>query len=291
MRKTTVAILMGMVMTVLLAGCAGGEGSEERKNSEASEEAAVVIRDSAEKETPGESVEADPDNVADSEETEETLPEESQVAETAEVSSYEEPFGEEISIDPDTQKKMNIFLSNFSEAGLYEYDQDHVDLYDIFRWVERWTKMNNYQGMEYGPLPGDDSGESYEKISLQAINKATEKYLGLTITDQEASEMEAKPEGPYLFVYKDGYLYAPAADGEAHTYFSVVSQAEDLGDQKLKLYYNIFSQDLDAYFEGKEIDYSLTSKEATDDPEYEKIDAGYAVVRIEDGVYKLEHLE
>lgn len=145
MRKTTVAILMGMVMTVLLAGCAGGEGSEERKNSEASEEAAVVIRDSAEKETPGESVEADPDNVADSEETEETLPEESQVAETAEVSSYEEPFGEEISIDPDTQKKMNIFLSNFSEAGLYEYDQDHVDLYDILRWVERWTKMNNYQ--------------------------------------------------------------------------------------------------------------------------------------------------
>ncbi len=289
MRKRAIAaVLIATMLSVLLAGCTG---SVEENNNGTVEETAVVNRDATGVEKPEETEEMDADSLAESGASEENYPEEIVEAEEAVETSFEEPFGEEISIDSDTQKKMNVFLSNFSEAGLYKYDQDHVDLYDILRWVEKWTKMNNYKSIEYGPLPGDDAGDPYEMISLEAINKATEKYLGLPVSDEEASEMRAKPEGPYQFVYKDGYLYAPAADGEAHTAFSVVSKAEDLGNQRLKLYYNIFSQDLDAYFEGKDIDYSLTSEEATDDPEYEKMDAGYAVVRIEDGAYKLEHLE
>ncbi len=51
------------------------------------------------------------------------------------------------------------------------------------------------------------------------------------------------------------------------------------------------SQDLDAYYDGKEIDYSLTEEKAAADPEYEKVDSGYAVVRADGDAYKLEHLE
>lgn len=204
---------------------------------------------------------------------------------------YDEPFGKEISIDAATRKKMNTFLSNFSEACLFEYDQDNPDLYELFWWVEIWSKINKYKSIEYGPRPGDESGDTYEKISLENINKVTDKYLGFTLSEAEASKMKARPEELEGFFYENGYLCAPAADGEARTYFSIVSKVEDLGNNRFKLYYGLFSQDLDAYFEGKEIDYSLTYEKAEADPEYEKVDQGYAVVRVDGDSYKLEHLE
>lgn len=34
----------------------------------------------------------------------------------------------------------------------------------------------------------------------------------------------------------------------------------------------------------------MTYGEATDDPEYEKLDAGYAIVRLDGSTYKLEQL-
>ncbi len=211
-------------------------------------------------------------------------------AQTEKKTGYDEPSGEEISINADTQKKMNIFLSNFSEACLFEYDKDDIDLQMLFLWVEIWSKINKYKSIEYGPRPGDESGEYYEKISLENINKVTDRYLGFTLSDAEASKMHAGTE-PYGMFYENGYLYAPAADGEARTYFSVVSKAEDIGNGKLKLCYSIFSQDLDAYFEGEQIDYSLTYEKAMADPGYEKVEEGYAVVRADGGSYKLEHLE
>lgn len=93
-------------------GLRGWRG-QRRKNSEVSEEAAVVVRNSMEKEIPGESEEAHPENIPDFEGTKETLPEESQGTETAEGSSYEEPFGEEISVDSDTQKNLPLNLHIF----------------------------------------------------------------------------------------------------------------------------------------------------------------------------------
>ncbi len=204
---------------------------------------------------------------------------------------YDEPFGKEITIDAATRKKMNVFLSNFSEACLFEYDQDNPDLYKIFWWVEIWSKINKYKSIEYGPRPGDESGDYYEKISLENINKVTDKYLGFTLSEAEASKTKARPEEMESFFYEDGYLFAPAADGEARTYFSIVSKVEDLGNNRLKLYYTMFSQDLDAYFEGKEINYGITNEKAEADPEYEKVDQGYAVVRADGDSYKLEHLE
>lgn len=204
---------------------------------------------------------------------------------------HEEPVGKEISVDAATLKKMNIYLSNFSEACLFEYDRDQQDLYAIFRWVHIWTKINNYKSIEYGTGPAEGSDDVYEKISLENINKVTDKYLGFTLTDREASQMQAGPEEYGSLFYENGYLYAPAADGEARTYFSVISKVEDLGNNKLKLNYSIYSQDLDAYYDGKEIDYSLTEEKAAADPEYEKVDSGYAVVRTDGDAYKLEHLE
>ena len=74
---------------------------------------------------------------------------------------------------------------------------------------------------------------------------------------------------------------------------SLVHQVEDLGDNRLKLYFANYSQDLDAYFDGVDKDkyYGLTGEEADKLTELEKLDPGYAVVRVEGSSYKLEHLE
>lgn len=221
----------------------------------------------------------------------EELSEEIQEPDMPEKVYHEEPFGEKISIDPKTQKKMNIFLSYFSEAYMYRFDQDDYDMYDMFRWVEIWCRINKRRSIEYGHRPGDESGDMYEKISLENINYVTDKYFGYTYSNEEASRMHAGHEETDQLFYEDGYLYSPAGDGESYTYLSVVSGAEDLGNNKLKLYYNVFSQDIEAYLDGRKKDYSLTYEEATANPEYEKMDAGYAVVRIDNDLYKLEYLE
>ncbi|MCR4567354.1 MAG: hypothetical protein K5769_04850 [Pseudobutyrivibrio sp.] len=209
-----------------------------------------------------------------------------------EKAEYAEPSGKEISVDAATRKKMNVFLSNFSEAGLKEYDESQKDFHSIFIWAHTWVKINKNEYLKFETLSGKEFSD-YEKITLENINTITDKYFGFTITDEQASTELSKPNDDFSFhkmFYENGALYTPAGDGESYTGLSLISKVEDLGDNKLKLYFNEYSQDLDAYYSNKEIDYSQTQEEADKNPEYEKLDAGYAVVRVENNTYKLEHL-
>ncbi len=206
-----------------------------------------------------------------------------------ETAVNEEPSGKEVAVDPATLRKMNIFLSNFSEAWLEKYDKDNPDNFSLCRWVHIWFKINKYEKIEY-ETRGDDL---YEKISLEEINKVFDRYLGITLSEAEISGIEPPSADYGEFFYEDGYLYATAADGESYTNLSIVSGVEDIGDNRLKLNFDIYSQDLDLYFEGKEKDgyYSLTADEASDDLELEMWLSGYAVVRDDGSSFKLEYLE
>lgn len=201
---------------------------------------------------------------------------------------FEEPFGEEISIDAATRKKMNIFISNFTEAGMYAYDKDHYDINTLYPWVHIWMKINKGRELEYVTRPGEEYDSTYEVIGLEKFNRITGKYLGITITEEEAAS--AKLDWGLSF-YEDGIFYAPAADGESYTGLSIVSKVEKLSDGRLKLYYNNYYQDIDAYLEGKDKNYSMTEEEASKNSDYEKSNSGYAIVRTEGSSYILEHLE
>ena len=200
---------------------------------------------------------------------------------------FEEPFGEEISIDAATRKKMNIFISNFTEAGMYAYDKDHYDINTLYPWVHIWMKINKGSELEYVTRPGEEYDSTYEVINLEKFNQITKKYLGITISEEEVASTKLD-WGPSF--YEDGIFYAPAADGESYTEMSVVSKVEKLEDGRLKLYYNNYDQTYEAY-EQKDKDYSMTEEEASKNPDYEKGNSGYAIVRTEGSSYILEHLE
>ncbi len=84
----------------------------------------------------------------------------------------------------------------------------------------------------------------------------------------------------------------PAADCDSYTKLSIVSEVEELEDQKLKLTFTVYEQDLDAYFDGKDKAeyYVLSSADAANNPELEAWITEYAIVRTEGSSFKLERI-
>ncbi|MBO4905240.1 MAG: hypothetical protein J5367_08465 [Lachnospiraceae bacterium] len=196
--------------------------------------------------------------------------------------------GKAISIDASTQKKMNTFMSNFSEAGIGQYDKADRDLIDILHWTLIWTKLNKDKNIEYRNIPGK---ELCETLSLENVNTVTEKYLGITVSDDEMTALPS--DDTYGIFYEGGDLCMPAADGESYLNLTVVDKAEDLGARRLKFTYTVYAQDLDEYFDGKGKDeyYKLSGEEASKNPKLEIMWKGYAIVSFDGSSYKLEYLE
>lgn len=222
------------------------------------------------------------------------------ISEEAELKSpdgtltYEEPFGTEIPIDAETQKKMNDFLSSFSEALMFKYDKDNRDLQMIFRWVYLWSKINKSEYLQGEKRESNDPyNEYYSKIGLGNINKVTGKYLGFEVTEEEASQFQPVNDRSDRRFFEHGYYYESAADGDEYTLMSIVEKVEDIGDGRLKLYYAIYSRGEEGIFDPA-IDYdsyyALSEKEASMDPLLKKKESGYAVVKVEGDSYILEHL-
>ncbi|MCR5196972.1 MAG: hypothetical protein K6D38_11665 [Pseudobutyrivibrio sp.] len=278
MKKRFIPMLAVSIFAISLLGCTD-------KQEPASPDVEVIGSDVTDEEL------EDADETTISQDNSGADTEETSAADSSSSSEYSEPSGKEITVDASTRKKMNVFLSNFSEAGLTEYDKDNRDLHAILWWAHTWSNINKNEFLEYHQLK-DKKYEFFEtRISLDNLNFITDKYLGFTFKDEDLKGVKTENGELRSFFYEDGYLYLPGGDGEAYTGFSLISKVEDLGDDRLKLYYNSYSLDLDAYLSGKEIDYSLTQEEASKDSDYEKNEAGYAVVRVEDSTYKLEHLE
>ncbi len=206
---------------------------------------------------------------------------------TVDASGKDEPFGENYTISAAEQKKMNIFLSNFSEACFTEYDKENPDIGKLLRWAHLWTKLNKWSNITYEDVEGEGT---CEKNSLENINSILDKYLGIKLTEEQTADF-IEPDSYFYSFVRDGYFYVPAADGESYTLLSIVNSSETLDDGKMKLNYTVYSQDLDAYFEGKDKDYTMTGVEAINNAEYESVYEGYAIVTVDGSSYKLEYLK
>lgn len=196
--------------------------------------------------------------------------------------------GKEMSLDAAEQKKLNIFMSNFSEAGLLKYDKDDLDMTDILHWTFIWTKLNKDKNIERRDVAGKGLCEI---LSLDNVNAVTEKYLGITISEEDA--MALPPDDTYGLFFDNGNMCMPAADGESYTNLTVVDKAEDLGARRFKFTFTVYSQDLDEYFDGKGKDeyYRLSGEEASKKSKLEIMWSGYAIASFDGSSYKLEYLE
>ena len=303
MKKRVIFMMVGAMCCMVFAGCGGASAPGETQSVEVNSDSPNYSEESGQAEDKTEiKMEEKAEDIAEAN-TEETTEEKLEDKLEAEVKNMvdedglttendrEEPFGTPVEIDKATQKKMNIFLSNFSEAGFRSYDKDARDIRAITYWAHIWTKINKNDFITYENRPGDEYDITYEKISLDDMNYIIDKYLGFKLTDDMALSINDGSDEEEYFFYENGNFYAIAADGESYTNMTVVTQAEDLGDNRLKLCFDVYSQDLDAYFDGKEIDYTMTGEEAAGNPEYELLESGYAIVSTDGSAYKLEYLE
>lgn len=191
--------------------------------------------------------------------------------------------GAPLVINKDTQRKMNIFISNFAEQGMTYYDYGRPDYAQVGRFAFRWAYLNKYDYVE--------ADSNNYKISLKNVQKIAEKYLDLKVTENDMLALDKADD--YGCFYKNGYFCAPLADGESYPGFAVVDIAEDVGGGMLKLNFTSYDTDLDLYFEDGTPDsfYSFNSDEAKNCKDIEMTHRGYAIVKPDGDSYKLHYYE
>lgn len=123
-------------------------------------------------------------------------------------------------LDVDGTKKLNIFLSNFSESYFNEYDCNNVNADRLISFAFIHDLINNHSLIKY-------SNQSMG-ISCDRANETLSKYFGKTISKTSTSNWSC-----------DGsYFWMPAATGESYDYFSVALNLIDLKDGTYKVDFN-----------------------------------------------------
>ena len=63
---------------------------------------------------------------------------------------------------------MNIFLSNFSEAGLANFDEGNYELRDVIAWTVIWTKIKLEKAyLGYAVVRVEGSGYKLEHLEAK----------------------------------------------------------------------------------------------------------------------------
>lgn len=174
------------------------------------------------------------------------------------------PQSTEVSLNGEKQKKMNTFLSNFSETRLYNYDKNYINQEDMISFAFEHNSINANKNvfMENGQMG----------ISAEKVNSTLDKYMGIKIPLQGAGDWS----------YNNGFFYTGIADGECCDYFSVATKMINNGDGTYTVNFNTYY----AEFESQEVTkshYTYTNDTARNDPSCEFVKSGTAIVK--DKVY------
>ena len=169
--------------------------------------------------------------------------------------------GEPAELTADLQKKLNTYLSNFSEQ---DYRQEGPWEARMAHFALQWQRLNK------GLKPVTMDGRSCYRLSHSDINGILGKYLGTNLEEGDFYYSgDDNPFGGYVAYEEDNSYYCePAGDGEmyAANAFTVVTSLERLGsaDNYLRAYFKVYRLDTDDYDKhgiGKE-QYALSAAEA-----------------------------
>ena len=204
--------------------------------------------------------------------------------------------GPEVELTSDLQRKLNTFMSNFSEQNyLRYYDVDNSYAHFALEWAElNKPELVKFRG----------EGGYYDSITQSDINQILGKYFGMNL---EESEFYASGDNNIFngVVEVDesntAWYGEPAADGEMYKYnhFTVVTDAqnigEEYGDHYLRLSFTVYSRnddDYDEYGITKE-QYSLSASEAAALADKDSLYADYSgtaiVAAVSDGYWLLHY--
>ncbi len=134
-------------------------------------------------------------------------------------------YSKEIHLDRDEKKRVNIFLSNFSECFYNHFDNNNIQERELIKFAV----SHNYKNNEELFVKGDD--EYTIQISKEYIERSIKKYFGI-------SSVKHQNVDDYT-TYKDGYYYIPLATGEVIPFIQI-NKMFDLGSNEYIAYGDVY---------------------------------------------------
>ncbi len=117
-----------------------------------------------------------------------------------------------------TMKKMSVFLSNFTEIGMRNFDTATMTNSEFIYFGVWHNFINNFKSrIKMASEPG------MVYISESFVRESIKKYFNYDLTDLNYSKNNE-------ITWKDGNYYFMGADGEA-IYYAMVDMAKDSGEE------------------------------------------------------------
>lgn len=190
-----------------------------------------------------------------------------------------------IEISKDMQKKLNIFLSNFAEQGMAEFDYGRPDAGDLADFAYLWTYINKWTDL-------DITTDGYYTLSLDKVENVVNRFMDITLTDDDLNSY-TWPNVYQGFVSKGRYCVR-AADGESYDTLAIVTSLSDEGANNYRAQFDIY--DLDSTNNEELVSlppkfYSYNAAEAGSEPNLIKAGSGYAIIRKDGDSYKLKYYD
>jgi len=164
-----------------------------------------------------------------------------------------------LSLSSEGQRRVNLFLSNFSEQEFRNFERDVSPDARMIEFAFLQIKINSHSSITYQ--------DGSMMLSADTLEKTTQRFFGRT---------PARGSTDWL-IYSNGNYICPAADGAFVDYVTVVDNMYDLGDGTYEVsftvYENYTNQD----------QYGLTPEQASDRSDLVQYASGIAV--LEDSVY------
>lgn len=150
--------------------------------------------------------------------------------------------GDPVDLTGEMQRKLNTYLSNFSEQGF----QDKTWPYSYAHFVLEWCRINDPSSVKYSnDRYGIDSGKMFELL---------DRFFGTNFEEGDFYDLgNDNPYGGTVEYDSDKtWYYEPASDGEMFKYnaFTVVTDAQEIKgeyDKFMRLPFKIYSLTEDEY--------------------------------------------
>lgn len=177
-------------------------------------------------------------------------------------------------------KRINLFLSNFSEVFFDDYsDASSDEGFDLLNYGYLHLKINDSAKIDYGP--------EYYSVSKENMDRCLSRFFGKTVPGGEYSKTFGSYT-QYIYFWDNAFQF-PAADGEAYNNLSIVYQMEKTDHNTYMVWFDVYALDLEEYFDRGIADsyYSMTDSEAASSYSLEYCYSGRAEVRdYESGTFK-----
>ena len=165
-------------------------------------------------------------------------------------------------LTPTVRRRVNLFLSNFSEQGFESYP---TGAYEMLQFGYMYCKINRPEKL------GNTNATYYvKKTDMDTFLK---DFLGETVPAQDYTGI-----GPYDGItFENNAYHFQAADGGFFGYFTLVNEMQRNSDGTYDVSFDIYEIDYDD--ELKNSYYDLTSQQAAASDQFTRYGSGSATIR------------